>query len=136
MWKEGTRMNFKMIVRILHLTDFEFSIGEPQLVSGVDFGSQSISGRPADSRGCRRRSGSESSPRRSLHASPLETLPSWIRGRRGEKGGMLRTRKRIVQLNNGPWLFVFVLSPSCMCAICACFCADVQLCCVFYLMKL
>lgn len=86
------RLNFK-ITRILHLTDFEFSIGEPQLVSGVDFGSQSISGRPADSRGYRRRSGSESSPRRSLHASPLETLPSWTRGRRGEKGG-LRTRKK------------------------------------------
>lgn len=88
-------MNFKMITRILHLTHFEFSIGEPQLVSGVDFGSQSISGRPADSRGYRRRSGSESSPRRSLHASPLETLPSWTSKREdGREGGDVKEKKK------------------------------------------
>lgn len=54
-----------------------FSIDELQLVSGVDFGMQSISGRPAGSRCDRHRSGRESSPHRSPPVSPLETLSSF-----------------------------------------------------------
>lgn len=89
MWNEGTRIHFQTIMTILPLTDrrSEFSVDGSRLVSEVDFGSQSISGRPAESRGGRRRSGRESSLHRSLHASPLETSPSWTRGRGGRVDG-------------------------------------------------
>lgn len=81
MWNEGGHIHLQIT---LHSTDgyLESSIGESRLVSEVYFGRQSISGRPAGSRGDRRRSGRASSPHRSLHASLPETSPSW--GRRVE----------------------------------------------------
>lgn len=53
-----------------------FSIAGPPPASAGCSGRRSISGRPAGSRGGRRRSGRGSSPRRSLHAAPLETSSS------------------------------------------------------------
>ncbi len=103
-WDEGTHIHLQMIMIILHLTGwyFEFRTDESRPVPGVEFGSQSISDRPADSRGDRRRSGRECNPRRSLHASLLVTLPSWTRGRRecidegrqGKLEGRMERRKR------------------------------------------
>ena len=76
MWNEGTRIHFQTTMTILHFDrQILFSIAGSQPVSGADFWGQSISGRPAESRDGRRRSGRESSPHRSPHASPLETLP-------------------------------------------------------------
>lgn len=62
----------------------QLNIDEWRLVSGVEPGSRSISGRPVDNRSGRRRSGSKCGPRRSRHAAPPETLSSWTREKREE----------------------------------------------------
>lgn len=101
MRNDGRHVHFRMIIMIIpHLTDwyFEFRTDESQPVPGVESGSQSTSGRPADSRGDRRRSGRVRSPRRSLHASLLVTSLSC---RRGKSDWVHRSRQRRLERRNG-----------------------------------